>query len=576
MNTADINHKNEGIGLLFSNQRAIGTLCLLAVFLNVRNFRYFNSDDYNGDDSAHGNENNSWLLRRSAVCSNYGYVPCIGCKESDFHDTRVAYAYNADDAREQDFFFAIKNYCNFDENRSQAAIINIATMILFAIGFIVIYRYTRWQAKVFDEDEETAQDYSIVIQNPPRNAKNPDEWKAFFEGLKSELGPEASDLQVKACTIGVDNDELIKRLTERREKLRAISALIDPGISLEPETLERLSKIELKRREDNPSMMPRLSPGIPELLQRIRKLNTKILYLTKRSYDVSTVFVTFEKERHKRVVLEMMGLDLKYTRKNDGRKLPNSKFLFRSNKVLLVREAEEPAAVKWKDLNTSYVSRRYITLATSLMTCLSLYLAVQVVDSWKNLGLLGSSMLITIFNAVFPMIAKPLTNMEGHHSESARQRSLYFKITFFLVVSTGAKTQLCPKKLHPLHHFLMGRVIFLASYWIQGNLFYATWTTTPFTSTIANPAVDPNGLVVRLNTLFYSEITMGMLLQGSDYMGLIKRHILAPRAKTQEDMNFNMSGGGVEIAERYTSMTKLYVARGVYLDIAAKGEKIHV
>ena len=48
-------------------------------------------------------------------------------------------------------------------------------------------------------------------------------------------------------------------------------------------------------------------------------------------------------------------------------------------------------------------------------------------------------------------------------------------------------------------------------------------------------------------------------MQASDFMGIINRHILAPRARTQEDMNFYMRGSEIEIAERYTRMTILYV-----------------
>ena len=40
-------------------------------------------------------------------------------------------------------------------------------------------------------------------------------------------------------------------------------------------------------------------------------------------------------------------------------------------------------------------------------------------------------------------------------------------------------------------------------------------------------------------------------------MGHVSRHILAPRAATQDAMNLKMQGQVVELAERYTNMTKL-------------------
>ena len=196
----------------------------------------------------------------------------------------------------------------------------------------------------------------------------------------------------------------------------------------------------------------------------------KILYLTKKSYDVTNVFITFEKERHKRIVLEKMALNRKHVRKQNSSGLPSKKFIFRK-KVLLIREADEPSAVRWADLNTNLEFRRMTTIVSSLATILFLYLAVAVVGSWSELTTWGSSYLvrakpitiwavrklqnsatdrlvplawqyslfgkkISAFNVIYPQIAIIMVNHEGHHSEGDRQRSLYFKITVFLVVRT--------------------------------------------------------------------------------------------------------------------------------------------
>ena len=61
-------------------------------------------------------------------------------------------------------------------------------------------------------------------------------------------------------------------------------------------------------------------------------------------------------------------------------------------------------------------------------------------------------------------------------------------------------------------------------------------------------------------TLFFSEIITINLCQLLDPFGHIERHILAPRAATQDAMNVKMQGQIFELAERYTSMTKMYVA----------------
>ena len=54
-----------------------------------------------------------------------------------------------------------------------------------------------------------------------------------------------------------------------------------------------------------------------------------------------------------------------------------------------------------------------------------------------------------------------------------------------------------------------------------------------------------------------AEITTVAAIQISDPLGHIKRHILAPRAKSQDEMNICMQGTQIELAERYTSVAKM-------------------
>ena len=75
---------------------------------------------------------------------------------------------------------------------------------------------------------------------------------------------------------------------------------------------------------------------------------------------------------------------------------------------------------------------------------------------------------------------------------------------------------------------------------------------TPFTSTLTN-----GKLINQVYTLFFAEIVTTNAIQLLDPMGHVSRHILAPRAATQDAMNLKMQGQVVELAERYTNMTKL-------------------
>ena len=75
---------------------------------------------------------------------------------------------------------------------------------------------------------------------------------------------------------------------------------------------------------------------------------------------------------------------------------------------------------------------------------------------------------------------------------------------------------------------------------------------TPFTATLTN-----GKLINQVYTLFFAEIITTNAIQLLDPMGHVSRHILAPRAATQDAMNLKMQGQVFELAERYTNMTKM-------------------
>jgi hypothetical protein len=77
---------------------------------------------------------------------------------------------------------------------------------------------------------------------------------------------------------------------------------------------------------------------------------------------------------------------------------------------------------------------------------------------------------------------------------------------------------------------------------------------TPFASTLFP---EPGGLVTQVYALFFTEIFTMNVIQLADPYGHFMRHFLAPRAKTQDEMNLQMKGLEVELAERYTNMTKI-------------------
>ena len=154
---------------------------------------------------------------------------------------------------------------------------------------------------IFDADEQTAQDYTVVIDNPPvslkeacrcvadfahiRNsqlhkqpdATDPEEWKDFFvENLDVA--------HVVAVTVAVDNDDLVKKVVERREAMKMLELLLDPGTVLEMNNLAGIAAKVDRERGALAYFLSFLIPGIPELFGRVVVLTIAIRGLAQHDY----------------------------------------------------------------------------------------------------------------------------------------------------------------------------------------------------------------------------------------------------------------------------------------------------
>jgi hypothetical protein len=72
---------------------------------------------------------------------------------------------------------------------------------------------------------------------------------------------------------------------------------------------------------------------------------------------------------------------------------------------------------------------------------------------------------------------------------------------------------------------------------------------TPFTSTLGDEKTD---LLPAIYAILLSDVYLTPLLRLIDVAGNFKKHVLAPRAKTQEEMNLNFQGTFYNLGERYT------------------------
>jgi len=494
-----------GVGLYFTTLRALCILTFLGGVVSIPNILYFAGDDYSDGQSGLDNV----VLQGSAICTDTTWVPCESCEGNGYPDSRIATGINVDTG--DNATFALRNNC--DGATLEQSYINLGVIALISAGLFVMNFTIRRVEVQFDEDEQTAQDYSVAITNPPLDAYDPEEWRKFFY-------EKFEGAHVTTCTVGVDNDLLVNALVERREKLRLLEMRVEPGTSLDTLTLASMAAQQEEHRRFFAKMMALLSPGLPELVSRLVVLNSRIQGLSQRSKPVTNVFVTFETEAAQRQVLTMLSNSS--IAKHRG-------LLFRDKVALKAKEPDEPNTIRWQDLNVKPKMRARQQFLTTFATVIAIgvvALIIRIVNDWN---VLFSSFGIAIANVLFPVFGKLLTNFESHHTESTKQRSLYFKIALFRWVNTAVVISII----------------------------------TDFEKTLS----DEQGLISQIYALFFAEIVTTNAIQLADIGGHISRHFSAPRAKSQDAMNLSFQGSEVQLAERYTNMTKILLLALWYCSI---------
>lgn len=168
--------------------------------INLPLFFHYSSEDYDGL-SQQGVE---YALKGSAICTDHIWKPCPNCTSDDWTFPRPTDRY-AESVDNPDIKFILVNNCTV--GFSQGIYNWIAFLFVFAS--IVMMEYVLQKKQVaLDESNQTAQDYTISVTNPPKDSRDPDEWKQYF----SKIDPSA---HVTVVTVAIDNEELIDALVLR-------------------------------------------------------------------------------------------------------------------------------------------------------------------------------------------------------------------------------------------------------------------------------------------------------------------------------------------------------------------------
>ncbi len=363
-----------GIGLYFSNLRALIFISILCGCISLGNILYFASNKYDPNDDSETITFKTVAIAGSAACSSQVWVPCPNCTCGVRMGGNSELTLNLDrcaisSVRNETHVFALKNDCDSDTYMLTAS--NFATVIVMVLCLFLLGWFMRKEEIKFDEDEQTAQDYSVQIKNPPPDAKNPDEWRAFFK-------ENFDGAEVVVCTCAVENDLLVKALVERREVVRTIHAMQPEHSTALLDIAKSAAHIE-RQRGLMARFMAKIVPGIPEYYSRLVALKGKVEGLAQLEYPVTNIFVTFETEQAQRQVLKALSVGYKNATKNNASALSDPKHLFRGKHVLDVAEPEEPNTIVWENLNASIGKRTKQQIYTLLYTLALLALVFYIV-----------------------------------------------------------------------------------------------------------------------------------------------------------------------------------------------------
>ena len=155
---------------------------------------------------------------------------------------------------------------------------------VIAIGALQIYQ--KREITLYDENEQTAQDYSLLVRNPPSDALDPDEWRSFFAqfSVKGE-GP-------TFVTIALDNGKLLAAHVNYRKTWDKIVGKLPHGI-------------EMLEREEIREVAKQMNDGgnVKTMLSKLDYIESEIRDLRQNKFKACAVYVSFETETGKRDAL---------------------------------------------------------------------------------------------------------------------------------------------------------------------------------------------------------------------------------------------------------------------------------
>lgn len=348
--------------MYFNSLYAVIVIFILAGCLNVANMMYYESDNYDPNRMSLTKDNllSMWqLLQFSAICTDREWVVCAeGCKENvewwSNTFTNSYYGTAIDPVTQNEVTLISRTTCTPAELNT--GMINYGTLMLLILCMSVYNWYLSKKEVRFDEDNTTAADYSLVVHNPPGSAVDPDEWRDFFN-IFSNKG-------VTLVTVALNNEELLQKLVQRRNDIKALKGRLRKKVEGNLDNEESIHEVDeavanAKRARESeekgcvskcmgfiftPILRALGFAQTEEMIwERIKETTEDIRELQKKEYQAAAIYVTFETEGGQRNAMAALKASETEVRTNTRVNIAEEA-LFRGT-VLRIEEASEPSAV---------------------------------------------------------------------------------------------------------------------------------------------------------------------------------------------------------------------------------------
>lgn len=396
------------------------------------------------------------------------------------------------------------NYAYRDCEISQNAVVCDITICCI---FISLFYFNIFIDKVedkLDEAVQTAQDYSVVVKDPPPDAVDPDEFNEFF----SRFG------RVRNITIAKKNKHLLLLLLKKRTLLRHLHprnvstyqdmTIFPPNLTTTTNSCTKFLQVIGFYRDE------------AYWIARLCEVNKLIVEASKMTYEACRVFVSFEAEQEQRLCLRELDVSELNAITDTG--VSEERKKFRGKHILDVCESAEPNNILWFNLELSWVERKVRFVAAWLLSFATFTACYFLVGFTYSAAPSTVPIVIGAIDSCLPTIFIAVTGIENHVDEDDRQNSLLFKLY-------GGK--------------LLSSVVFT---FIQQS---------PVT-------MLDNTAVVSIINIQLSASFVAPIVKALDLYGIFQRWIVAPLVATnQAEMNRFYEGTQFVLADRYTELSKV-------------------